>query len=120
MTELADPDDAYVECSRQAFMRLAKRNRATTRNPDGLFLFGFTDEHLDAFRAAAPVAFEQIGRPFTVVDCAGKTLLAVYAEIVTGLGHSSPQRQDRAALDEAVEAALLGSTQTVVINRLSA
>ena len=119
MTMPADPNETYVDCCRQAFLRLANRNRATTHNPDGMFLFGFVDEHLDAFRAAVPVALRQTGRPFTIVDCAGKTLLAVYTEIITGLGQPAPESRDRYSAGKALEAALFNTAHTIVVNRLS-
>jgi hypothetical protein len=72
-----DPNDTYIDCCRQVFLRLARRYRATTHDPDGMFLFGFTDNRLQAFRAAVPVALGQSGRPFAIVECAGKTMRGV-------------------------------------------
>lgn len=119
MTDPAGPDETYVECCRQAFLRLARRNRARTHNPDGMFLFGFTDDHLDAFRAAVPVALGQTGRPFAIVDCAGKTMRAVYTEIIEGLGQPLPSSGDLHSVGEALEDALRSSARTTVLHRLS-
>ena len=110
-----DPLDHY----RALLLRHFQRNRIAPDNPDAAFFYGFTKEHLDGFAAAVPTVLQQLGRPFAVVLCAGKTNRQIYAEAARALGKNVTDQADTYTAANALYDALLNGASTLVLQMLS-
>ncbi|MDA8229702.1 MAG: hypothetical protein M0006_00010 [Magnetospirillum sp.] len=110
-----DPLDHY----RELLLRHFQRNRISPENPDAAFFYGFTDEHLGGFAAAVPTVLQQLGRPFAVVHCAGKTNRQIYAEAARAFGKGVSDKADAYTAARALYDALLNGACTLVLQMLS-
>jgi len=85
--DILDPLDYY----RQNLLLHFEQNRLTKTNPDAIFFFGFTEEHIASFREAIPEALDQLSRPHIVIDCSEKTFKQIYLEAIEESGKHIPQ-----------------------------
>lgn len=93
-----------------------RKNRAAASNPDGLFFYGFSNDHLDEMAADIKLILNRMARPFVFVDCAGKRLRQIVLE---ALGKTEGSVSLQAAWDE-WEDTLQGGALTFVLLRPSA
>lgn len=104
---------------RAALFRHFEQNRGTVINPDAAFVYGFSDDQLAELEGAISSALKQLGRPFGIVHCAGKTDRQIYRDAVHSLQGDLSANPGVAKAAKALEQALLHGACTLVVEQLS-